>query len=136
MKQSGYRSWMTRFVLKNVRSWFVWSFSSPTVYRICTLTLFDCIVSHFSKDRGGAKLNPLAYGGSTGGGLAVLRGAIDEVVVVVLRRGAASGRCILFVFAAMALLLLCGCCTVLLCLRVDGVIGAAAREVAAALHCC
>jgi hypothetical protein len=37
--------------------------------------------------------------------LAVLRGAIDEVVVVSIA-SIVSGRCILFVFAAMALLLL------------------------------
>ena len=86
-------------------------------------------MSHFSRERGGAKLKPLAYGGSTGGGLAVLRGAIDEVVVVSIA-SIVSGRCIFLFFEAMAL-----CCgsTALhcrVCLRVGGVVGAAAREVA------
>ena len=39
-------------------------------------------------------MNPLAYGGSTGGGLAVLRGAIEEVVVVSIA-SIVSGRCII-----------------------------------------
>jgi len=45
-------------------------------------------------------LNPRAYGGNTGGGFAVLRGAIDEVVVV--RTARAASRSILCGFAAVA----------------------------------